>query len=571
MPDFNLTREEIAQRDIGRTEISAGLSWLLTVSFLLTLIIPPTVQLVLEVLCSPQRVAPSALEIVHTLPAVGRVFQQADGSLWNRVLVANRRLVLGIEEYEQQLEERSWLRQNLLGPTQHALTRWTGLGNEKAYVGRDGWLFYRPDVDYLTGPGFLEPAVLHRRVSSGKPGVAPPKPDPRPAIIEFHRQLSRRGIRLILMPLPGKSAIHPDRLTSRFDDSTGPLENASFQRFKREVEAAGVLVFDPAPGMMRDKMAKDKVGQFLHTDTHWTPDAMQSVAAGLKTFIDQQCPLPATTPVEFSERVREVEHLGDIAGMLRLPEGQTLFPREQVAIREVVEPGHLSWKPDERADVLLMGDSYTNIYSLREMQWGAGAGLAERLSFALRRRLDRLAQNAGGSHAVRQALSQQMARGHDRLRGKRVVIWQFAVRELAFGDWKTIPLPEPPATDHGAEQTPPTHATGELVVRGTVRAAAGAPQPGSVPYRDAVTGVHLDHVEATAGSFPNREIVVYAWGLRDNRLMPAAKFAPHQQVTLRLVPWNAVRQKYERFNRIELEDPEFRLAELPIYWAEEAP
>ena len=33
--------------------------------------------------------------------------------------------------------------------------------------GRDGWLFYRPDVEYITGRGFLDPAQLRRRVAGG--------------------------------------------------------------------------------------------------------------------------------------------------------------------------------------------------------------------------------------------------------------------------------------------------------------------------------------------------------------------------------------------------------------------
>src|SRR5262249_40408049 len=152
----------------------------------------------------------------------------------------------------------------------------------------------------------------------------------------------------------------------------------------------------------------------------------------------------------------------------------------------------------------------------------------------------------------------------DRLKGKRVVIWEFAARELASGDWKRLPMPDlPPSTD---ESEPDATSPGdrEMLVRGTVRAAAGAPQPGSVPYRDAVTGVHLVSVEALQGSFPGSEIVVYLWGLRDDRLQPAAKFVPNQKVRLRLTPWEAVRRKYERFNRIELDDPDFRLADLPV-------
>jgi hypothetical protein len=543
------------------------------VSFLLTLIVPPTVQLVSETFLSEKRSTPSSLELFHQLPEVARVFQRTEGNLGNRVLVANRRLVGSIEMYEKQLEERSLLTRQLLGPTQHWLTDLAGLGNEKAYVGRDGWLFYRPDVDYLTGQGFLEPTVLHRRIMGGKQNLAPPQPDPRPAILELHAQLSGRGIKLILMPMPSKSAIHPERLSSRFDGSKDVLENASFPRFKQEMEAAGVLVFDPAPIMSFRKNAANSAAQFLRTDTHWSPDAMQAVAEHLTDFIDLHAHLPNLAPVAFSERVQDVENLGDIAAMLHLPDKQTLFPPEMVIIREVIQPNGRSWQSETEADVLLLGDSYTNIYSLPEMNWGTGAGLAERLSFALQRNIDRLAQNDGGSHAVRQALYQELARGHDRLQGKRVVIWQFAERELAYGDWKQFPMPDPQPSSEvkTPQQTAPANATSEFLVRGTVRAAAGAPQPGSVPYRDAVTGVQLDGVEGVKEPFPHREIFVYLWGLHDNRLTSAATFAPDQKVTLRLVPWNAARKKYERFNRIELDDPDFKLTELPTYWAEEAP
>ncbi len=565
------TREEIAQREIGRTDISVRLSWVLTFVFLLTLAIPPTAQLFYEAVYNERPGTLSALQLMHSLPDVAGTFARAEGSLWNRVVVANRRMLLNIEQYERDLEERSLLTQHLLGPTQNCLTELTGLGNEKAYIGREGWLFYRPDVDYLTGPGFLDPAVLYRSALGGKQYLTPPQPDPRPAMIEFHEQLARRGIRLILMPVPGKSAIHPERLSSRFENSKTTLENASFQQFRTDMENAGVLVFDPAPVMRRQTNAPRAVAHFLRTDTHWTPDAMRAVAGELKSFIDRHCPLSPKAPIEYRERRRDVENIGDIASMLHLPRNQTLFPPERVTIREVVEPDGQTWKPDHGADVLLLGDSYTNIYSLAEMNWGAHAGLAEQLSFTLRRGIDRLAQNDGGSYAVRQALQQELARGHDRLRGKRVVIWEFAVRELAFGDWKLLPLPDPtPAPDRNSPNVPAAVA-GELLVRATVRAAAGAPQPGSVPYRDAVTGVHLDGVEGLEIAFPNREIIVYMWGLRDNRLTPAAKFAPDQKVILRLTPWDAVREKYERFNRIELDDPDFQLAELPTFWAEEVP
>lgn len=564
------TREEIAQREIGRTEIAPGLARLLNNIFLLTLAVPPTVQLLYDVYADDTHRPLSCLELFGTLPESAQVFEQTEGSAWNRLVAANRRLRQNIEDYERQLEDRSLLTRRLLGPTQSWLTAMSGLGNEKVYVGKGGWLFYGPDVDYLTGPGFLEPAVLERRARGGKDHTLPPAPDPRPAILEFHKQLAHRGIALVLMPTPGKAAIHPEKLSSRFDFGGAPLNNASFQQFQRDMEAGGVLLFDPAPLLAEKSNASRGSPQFLRTDTHWTPEAMQFVAEQLAAFIDSHCPLAPRARVLFGERQQDVENLGDIAAILNLPEWQTLFPRETVTIRPISDPDGQDWLAGQTADVLLLGDSYTNIYSLPEMNWGAAAGLVEQLSFVLQRPVDRLAQNDGGSHAVRQALCRELSGGHDRLAGKRVVIWQFAARELAYGDWKILSLPERTSPGDGAQYGAPALAAGELLIRGNVRSAAGAPKPGSVPYRDAVTALHLGEVEAADGDFPNREIVVYLWGLRDNRLTNAARFAPGQNVSLRVVPWDSVREKYERFNRIELDDPDFWLVELPTYWGKEA-
>jgi alginate O-acetyltransferase complex protein AlgJ len=72
------------------------------------------------------------------------------------------------------------------------------------------------------------------------------------------------------------------------------------------------------------------------------------------------------------------------------------------------------------------------------MGWGGAAGLGPHLSLELARPLDVIAQNDSGAFATRQALARELAAGSDRLAGKRVVIWQFAARELSVGDWKLM-------------------------------------------------------------------------------------------------------------------------------------
>jgi len=54
-----------------------------------------------------------------------------------------------------------------------------------------------------------------------------------------------------------------------------------------------------------------------------------------------------------------------------------------------------------------------------------------------------IAQNDSGAFATRQTLARELASGSDRLQGKRVVIWEFASRELSVGDWKRLDWVQP--------------------------------------------------------------------------------------------------------------------------------
>jgi alginate O-acetyltransferase complex protein AlgJ len=122
--------------------------------------------------------------------------------------------------------------------------------------------------------------------------------------------------------------------------------------------------------------------------------------------------------------------------MLDLPAGRTLYPPETVWVRRVLEPDGTPWRPARGAEVLLLGDSFTNIYSLPSLGWGDAAGLAEQVSYLLRRPVDRIVQNDQGAFATRERFGRALQEDPDRFAGTRVVIYQFAARELAFGDWR---------------------------------------------------------------------------------------------------------------------------------------
>jgi len=178
---------------------------------------------------------------------------------------------------------------------------------------------------------------------------------------------------------------------------------------------------------------------YLATDTHWRPETVAIVAERLAAFVREHVGLPRRDPLAYVAHDVQVENHGDTALLLALPRRSRLYPPEAVVTRQIRMADGSAWQNDAAADVLLLGDSFSNIYAVRGMGWGEAAGLAEQLSFVLRRPVQRLAQNDAGALAPRRMLAARIARGAAPA-NTRVVIYQFASRELVDGDWKLINL-----------------------------------------------------------------------------------------------------------------------------------
>jgi alginate O-acetyltransferase complex protein AlgJ len=216
--------------------------------------------------------------------------------------------------------------------------------------------------------------------------------------------------------------------------------------------------------------------------------------------------------------------------------------------------------------VLLLGDSFSNIYSLGAMGWGEGAGFPERLSAHLGRPVEAIVRNNDGAFATRQTLQKELASGTDRLRGKKVVVWEFAARELAFGNWKSLPLPKTdPLPQASSFFCPPTGA--KQRIRGVISSAAPVPRAGAVPYKEHIVALHLMNVVLQgAEQGPPKECIVYTWSMREQRPTTAALLRPGDTVSLELVPWEDVSDALEKFQRSELEEPSLLLE--PSTWAD---
>lgn len=604
----HLGREEEAKLCLENTTISRTNIWILIISMIFTILFVPLVQFIHENKTAHTEYTHQAsaagkypsFNILRLLPGIRGESDNSSSEFSNAFLPS----VEDIRAYEDNLEDQSvvanWIQPN----TQYVLTEVFGAGNEQVYKGRDNWLFYRSDIDYVTGPGFLS--------NHGRSDI---NTDPLKAIEDFNRQLKARGIQLIVMPAAPKPAIHPDLISERYASNSDPVQNPSYSEFISKLRSKDILVFDTTDVLINARNRSNKP-QYLATDTHWTPEAVEEIAAKLSDFITKETALPTTIPVNYNRLALSVNGIGDTALMLDLPKGTEAQYRSTVVTHKVQHLGN-GWKSDKNADILFLGDSFSNIYSVKGMGWGESAGLAEQLSYQLKRPIDKISINAGGSYATREDLKRQLVRNPDRLNGKRVVVYEFAARELSSGNWKVIALPRPKtlaykptapkklipvsAAPVTQPQTVPTEepllapntdvlpkpalqvkpaenpvkpkanpakpVSDKIVVQATIAAKSESPAPGSVAYADCVIALHLKNISIVSGKIPPKDIVVFVWGMRHNKLTTAASYNVGQRVTLKLTPWDTAESSFGSYNRVELDDD--NLLMLDIYWGEE--
>jgi alginate O-acetyltransferase complex protein AlgJ len=434
--------------------------------------------------------------------------------------------------YEKELETQSAARALVQPHLQLLLSSYQGFGNPEAILGRGGWLFYRPGVDFLTGPGLLDGTRLRlRRRELIEAGEKNPSPDPSPAILAFHEDCRKAGVHLVVVPVPDKAMLQPAELTARlaFSAPVAAPANPDYPRFLQGLRAAGVDVFEPTPA----QLVPGEPARFLQQDTHWTPAWMEEVARTLATHLRTRVPLPPGGERPLAVGEVQVSRVGDVVDMLKLPAGQALFVPQTVTIRQVRDPASgAAWQPRADADVLLLGDSFSNIYGAADLGWGEGAGFPAQLARFLGRGVDVIARNGSGATGTRRELAHRPAP----LDGKRVVIWEFAVRELTAANWEVIPLPAPPTTGGGVRRAGAAGAA-PLRIVGTVVAASRVPQPRTVPYKDCLTYIKLRVDQVVEGNYGEGHLIAVFWGMRDNVLLPPAHYALGKRLRLQVVPF----------------------------------
>ena len=294
---------------------------------------------------------------------------------------------------------------------------------EQVVEGREGWLFFAPELRHLGVGRFWGEAA--ETASRATPVDAR---DPMPAIVDFHHALQEKGIQLILVPVPPKAVVEEQGLPG-VEERSRERPDPYHQRFYQALRAEGVTVLDLTDAF-RSADEAEHGPLYCLQDTHWSGAgcvyAARHIAPKLEPFLGDN------DAREFETDWRTVEISGDLWSML----DDDALPREEVRVR-VVEGA----EPDRDSPVLLIGDSHTLVFHAGGDMHTRRAGLSDQLAAELGLPVDLIGVRGSGATPARINLFRRVRRDPDYWDGKTAVVWVFAAREFTESDgWRVVPI-----------------------------------------------------------------------------------------------------------------------------------
>jgi hypothetical protein len=332
-----------------------------------------------------------------------------------------------LRAYEREMEDASWVAKQLRPLVQYAQFRLLRETDDKALMGRDGWMFYRPGFRYLTE----RPAP---------PSSAAPANNPLSAIVAFRDELAKRNIRLLVMIAPNKESVYPEMLTRGAVD-LDVVVCPQTRRLLDDLQRARVEVvdlFDAYRAAKRGSGPASVAPLYPVQDSHWSPAgvevAAKAVARKMLNAGWAQC-----GGVAYESRPMPVRRVGDVIRMLQVPQLERHVAPEDILCQQILQPNtERAYQDNPDSEVLVLGDSFLRIYQQDEPK---SAGFVAHLARELQQPVASIINDGGASTLVRQELH----RRPKLLANKKVVIWEFVERDIRFGTegWQIVPLPNP--------------------------------------------------------------------------------------------------------------------------------
>lgn len=297
-------------------------------------------------------------------------------------------------------------------------------------AGKDGWFFSGAELQRLVDLSGENPASIRAAVG---------------AITDYSDQLKRRGIELVLVPVPPKAVIYPDKLSKdlklKVRRGKAPRLDSALQNTWSLLRSRGVRVIDVTDALLAEREDKKAGPAFPKTGAVWAPRGAEIAARAIaREFRDAPW---ANQPGKDGAMTTEATTL-TYAGPLGLAANA---PAEVLGVRNVGRAADGKMRSVTFSQggkpLALMGDGV--ILAWRENNNppgspGAFASLADQLAYELQVTPDVFPGKAEGRNAPRLRVMRDGTNGRNTLGSAKTVLWIVPATDLASRDWRRVPL-----------------------------------------------------------------------------------------------------------------------------------
>jgi purine-nucleoside phosphorylase len=227
-----------------------------------------------------------------------------------------------------------------------------------------GLVFNGFDFTYHLAGSFVHPA-------GAAPGAA--RSPVYANVVDLSRQLAERGIDLIFVPVPPKSEVCPESLSTRVPEGCGVSpERAELMASLLE---AGVEVIDLLPGFLEEKGKADGDCLYLAVDSHWNHRGIASAARQIAARLRRYEFVPkADSAKAHTTKQGTVRRVSSVVKYMKPTEKES-YPAEDWTVEQVITPDGTPYKDIDVSPVLVLGDSFTTFFA--EDSGGISAHLAK--------------------------------------------------------------------------------------------------------------------------------------------------------------------------------------------------
>lgn len=291
------------------------------------------------------------------------------------------------------------------------------------------WFFLRKELEHLS-VGDLAAADMAKANKEGT--------DPLPVITKYAEELKALGVELLLVPVPPKAAIYPEKLSDKLDAKSAPSMAAYFAKLK----GAGVEVLDLETVFKEERTKNPDKQLYCATDSHWSPYAAQLVA---KLIADKYKANPAIAENAMRDLIALPEETLEFHGDLITDAQKGEVAKEKLPMQRAglaVPPDGknvTTVESDPKSPVLVFGDSHLQVFRKGGSMLAMQGGFIDHLQTLLPLAVEEITMQAGGADGPRVEIARATAKNPDFWATKKVAIWLFTAREFTQGKWRPLP------------------------------------------------------------------------------------------------------------------------------------